>query len=86
MSIAVMARNLKGVKDMLKQRVLIKHSSTEFLGEEGIIVAVRSVTGSSMNYHQNTDGIACKVLVGDKLSNWIPFDFLEVIQAYSTPA
>lgn len=72
---------------MLKQRVLIKHSSEEFLGEEGIIVAVKSMT-SQLNEpsHHNTDGIACKVLVGDKLSNWIPFKFLEVIQAYSKPA
>lgn len=65
---------------MLNQRVIIKHSASCLAGKEGIIVAVQKTGTQDYDNHENTQ---CKLLIGDQLSNWIPYLWLEVVQNYS---
>ncbi len=52
---------------MLKQRVVIKWPFSNLLGQEGIIIAEI----------KSGESVACKVLTGSNLSNWIPRCWLE---------
>lgn len=65
---------------MLKRRVVIKRVSRDFAGKEGIVVAVRNMN------HDSSGDVACKVLVGDKVSNWIPLSLLVFVDSYCTSA
>jgi len=67
---------------MLKRRVIIKRTVGDFAEQEGIVVAVRKLNPVM----DKGEDIACKILVGENLSNWIPIKFLEIVQAFSTPA
>lgn len=57
---------------MLKKRVVVKDPLDELFGKEGIIVAVKSLSNES-----SEEGMVCKVLVGDNLSGWLPYQSLE---------
>lgn len=57
---------------MLKKRVVIKDPLDELFGKEGIIVAVKSLSNDN-----SEEGMVCKVLVGDSLSGWLPYQSLE---------
>ncbi|MEN6348331.1 MAG: hypothetical protein ABFD08_02890 [Syntrophomonas sp.] len=66
-----------GVK-MLKQKVVVK-GPDELFGQVGIIVAVKSFANEKSGDRE--EGIACKVLVGEIISNWMPYHWLEVLPA-----
>lgn len=57
---------------MLKRHVVVKYPLGGCYGKTGIVVAVS--TGQD-----NLSETQCKVLIGNKISNWIPDKYLEVI-------
>lgn len=58
----------------LKTRVVVKGSLYSISGQEGIVVVLSSITN---NENQRT--ILCKVRVGNEISDWIPYYYLETI-------
>ncbi len=63
---------------MLKQRVIINDPTEVFFGQEGMVVVVRQRTNQGDNFHRSN--IECKVLIGNKISNWIPCEWLDVVK------
>lgn len=61
---------------MLKKQVIIQTPVGELCGMKGIIVAVKNLPEQRDEKSKN---IYCKVLVGDKVSNWIPYGLLESV-------
>ncbi len=57
---------------MLKKKVVVKDPLDALFGKEGIIVAVKSLSNDN-----SEEGMVCKVLVGDCLSGWLPYQSLE---------
>ncbi|MEN6462985.1 MAG: hypothetical protein ABFC94_16660 [Syntrophomonas sp.] len=57
---------------VLKKKVVVKDPLDELFGKEGIIVAVKSLSNDN-----SEEGMVCKVLVGDSLSGWLPYQSLE---------
>lgn len=62
---------------MLKQKVIVK-GPNELFGKEGIIVAVKSFVNEKSG--EREEGIVCKVLVGEIISNWLPYHWLEELK------
>ncbi len=62
---------------MLKQRVIIKDPTEVFFGQEGIVVVVSQRARQGLSCYRSN--IECKVLIGNKISNWIPCEWLDVV-------
>lgn len=74
----------KVVEIVLKQRVIIRGPAGYFAGKEGIIVAVKTIPNNSQ--HGGKRQTVCKLLIEDSVSNWLPIQWLEIVERYSTSA
>jgi|GEM_PF-2169680 hypothetical protein len=61
---------------MLNARVVIKNPAKAYYEKEGIVVAINTIFYDSFNQSKETK---CKVLIGDKVSSWIPDKWLEIV-------
>lgn len=64
---------------MLKQRVVVQGPGGISGDQEGIVVAM-------IEHLEGINQPLCKVLVGNKISNWIPGEWMTVKQNYSFTA
>lgn len=65
---------------MLKQKVVVKGPASVMRGKMGIVVA--ELILSSQDFSSNDGPAMCKVLIGEKISGWIPVRWLESVSDF----
>jgi hypothetical protein len=61
---------------MLNQRVVVMNPAEEYYGKVGTVVVV------SINIPHSNKAAGCKLLIGDLVSNWIPYKSLKIVNDY----